>query len=39
VPILNDSAISAVKQWLYTPTLKDGVPVSVILTVTVKFDL
>jgi len=24
---------------MYTPTLKDGVPVPVILTVTVRFDL
>jgi periplasmic protein TonB len=39
VPLLNESAIAAVRQWLYTPTLKDGVPVPVILTVTVRFDL
>jgi protein TonB len=39
IPLLNDSAIAAVRQWLYTPTLKDGVPVPVILTVTVRFDL
>lgn len=39
VPILNESAVAAVRQWLYTPTLKDGVPVSVIMTVTVRFDL
>jgi protein TonB len=39
VPLLNESAIAAVRQWLYTPTLKDGVPVPVIMTVTVRFDL
>jgi protein TonB len=39
VPLLNESAIAAVRQWLYTPTLKDGVPVTVIMTVTVRFDL
>jgi protein TonB len=39
IPLLNDSAMAAVRQWLYTPTLKDGVPVPVILTVTVRFDL
>jgi periplasmic protein TonB len=39
IPLLNTSAMDAVKQWLYTPTLKDGVPVPVILTVTVRFDL
>ncbi|PYQ22907.1 MAG: hypothetical protein DMF81_10510 [Acidobacteria bacterium] len=39
IPLLNEAAIDAVKQWAYTPTLKDGVPVPVILTVTVHFDL
>jgi periplasmic protein TonB len=39
VSILNPAAIDAVKQWRYTATLKDGVPVSVILTVTVTFQL
>jgi protein TonB len=39
VPLLNESAMAAVRQWLYTPTLKDGVPVTVIMTVTVRFDL
>ena len=39
IPLLNESAMDAVKQWMYTPTLKDGVPVPVILTVTVRFDL
>src|SRR6266581_474794 len=39
IPLLNESAVDAVRQWMYTPTLKDGVPVPVILTVTVRFDL
>jgi periplasmic protein TonB len=39
IPLLNESAMDAVKQWMYTPTLKDGIPVPVILTVTVRFDL
>jgi protein TonB len=39
VSILNSAAIDAVKQWRYTATLKDGVPVSVLLTVTVTFQL
>jgi periplasmic protein TonB len=39
IPLLNQAAMEAVKQWVYTPTLKDGVPVPVILTVTVKFGL
>ena len=39
IPLLNDAAVAAVKQWLYTPTLVDGVPVPVILTVTLQFNL
>lgn len=39
IPLLDDAAIAAVKQWVYTPTLKDGVPVKVILTVSVRFAL
>lgn len=38
-PLLDDAAIEAVKQWVYTPTLVDGVPVAVIFVVTVRFDL
>ncbi len=37
VPPLTDAAISAVKQWRYTPTVLDGVPTPVIMTVTVNF--
>jgi len=39
VPTLDEPAIAAVRQWIYTPTLIDGVPVSVVLTVTVNFML
>lgn len=39
VPLLNDAALDAVKQWLYEPTLLNGVPVPVIMTVTVNFTL
>jgi protein TonB len=39
IPLLDKAAIEAVKQWVYTPTLKDGIPVPVILTVTVQFGL
>lgn len=38
-PLLNESALEAVRQWKYTPTLLNGVPVSVIMTVTVTFTL
>jgi protein TonB len=39
VPLLESAAVDAVKQWVYTPTLMDGVPVPVLMTVTVRFDL
>jgi TonB family protein len=39
VPLLNDAAIDAVRQWKYTPTLLNGVPVPVIMTMTVTFTL
>ena len=39
VPLLDDAAIEAVRQWEYTPTLLNGVPVPVIMTVTVNFQL
>jgi TonB family protein len=34
---LDDAALSAVRQWTYTPTLLNGVPVEVLMTVTVRF--
>ena len=39
IPLLDAAAIEAVKQWIYTPTLLNGVPVPVIMTVTVNFKL
>jgi protein TonB len=39
IPLLDAAAIDAVKQWVYTPTLLNGVPVPVIMTVTVNFRL
>jgi protein TonB len=39
VPLLDDAAIAAVSQWQYTPTLLNGVPVPIIMTVTVNFTL
>jgi protein TonB len=38
-PLLESPALEAVRQWVYTPTLVSGVPVPVLLTVTVKFSL
>jgi protein TonB len=37
--LLEQAALAAVRQWKYTPTLLSGVPVSVILTVSVDFTL
>jgi len=38
-PLLDDSAVAAVRQWKYSPTLLNGEPVPVIATVTVIFNL
>ena len=37
IPLLNDAALAAVRQWVYAPPLVDGVPVRLIMTVTVRF--
>lgn len=37
--LLVPAAVEAVRQWVYTPTLLDGVPVPVILNVKVRFGL
>ena len=37
IPALDEAAIDAVRQWVFTPTLLNGAPVSVIMTVTVNF--
>ena len=37
--ILDEEAVAAVRQWRYEPTLVDGEPVSILLTVTVNFAL
>jgi TonB family protein len=37
IPLLDQAALDAVQQWEYTPTLLNGVPVPVIVTVTVNF--
>ncbi|HEX5108539.1 MAG TPA: energy transducer TonB [Vicinamibacterales bacterium] len=39
VPLLDQAAIDAVRQWRYTPTTLGGVAVSVVMTVTVNFAL
>ena len=39
VPLLDAAASDAVRQWRFTPTLLNGVPVQVIMSVTVTFTL
>jgi periplasmic protein TonB len=38
-PLLNEAALSAVRQWKYVPHKLNGVPVPIIITVTVNFTL
>ena len=39
IPLLDDAALQAVRQWQFEPTLLNGVPTPVIMTVTVNFRL
>ena len=39
IPLLDQAALDAVRQWQFQPTLLNGAPVSVIMTVTVQFTL
>ena len=39
LPFLDQAALDAVRQWQFTPTLLNGVPVPVLMTVTVRFTL
>ena len=39
IPLLDQAAIAAVEQWTYTPTLLNGIPVPIVMTVTVQFAL
>jgi periplasmic protein TonB len=39
LPFLDRAALDAVRQWQFTPTLLNGVPVPVLMTVTVRFQL
>ena len=38
-PLLDAAAVDAVRRWRYSPTLLSGVPVAVLLTITVNFTL
>jgi protein TonB len=37
IPVLDEAALEAVRQWVYEPTVLDGMTVPVIMTVSVKF--
>jgi len=39
IPLLDAAALAAVRQWRYTPTTLNGVPVAVVMTVSVRFEL
>jgi protein TonB len=39
VPLLDQAAVDAVRQWRYTPSIYAGRPVSVLMTITVRFTL
>ena len=39
VPMLDQAAVNAVQQWRYTPSFYGGHPVSVLMTITVRFAL
>jgi protein TonB len=39
IPLLDRAAVEAVRQWKYEPTLLNGLPVPVVMTVTVRFEL
>jgi protein TonB len=39
IPLLDQAALDAVRQWEYTPSRLNGIPVPVLMTVTVTFTL
>ena len=39
VPLLDEAAVAPVRQWRYEPTLVDGEPVSIVMTLTINFQL
>ena len=39
IPLLDEAAVDAVRQWRFTPTLLNGQPVPIVMTVTVAFTL
>ena len=39
IPLLDQAAIDALSQWVYTPATKNGVAVAVEITVTISFSM
>jgi protein TonB len=39
VPLLDEAALTAVRQWRFTPTTLNGAPIPVVMTVSVRFEL
>jgi TonB family protein len=39
IPLLDQAALDAVKQWQFTPTVVNGLPVPIVMTLTVNFTL
>ncbi|MBA2260980.1 MAG: energy transducer TonB, partial [Acidobacteria bacterium] len=39
IPLLDQAALDAVRQWRFTPTLLEGIAVPVLMTVTVNFTM
>jgi protein TonB len=39
IPLLDQAAIDAVRQWRFEPTLLNGAPVEIVMTVTINFNL
>ena len=39
IPLLDQAALEAVRQWQFTPTRLNGIPIPVIMTVTITFNL
>ncbi len=39
IPLLDEAALAAVRQWKFSPTLLNGTPVPIVMTVTVNFTL
>lgn len=39
IPLLDEAALASVAQWEFTPTLMNGEPAAIMMTVTVNFTL